>query len=1422
MASVTVKTGNYGCYIRIEYSFGTSGRSWWLDARMVFNTGNYNMGPWGSNGSTYLHTTTGSGGLPSTAAGTDYVIIGWTRITSGTYNDAGTAPTVGFGWSWGVNSSWANMSHPSGTVSVTGPAASDITPPTNVSINPVPSRTTINLNRTWQNATACRYNINDWGWIDEYTSYSNGVHVDGNTISNLTPNTSYKCQVAFNKNGGSYTYSNIKTVITTHNAPSIGTRSVSFIRASSALKSTYTATLTYSVTYDNTSYSSRKIEYGTSTSYGKSVENTKSISGLQPNTTYYYKITENDNGSNSTTSSTATGSFTTPGIAPTLSNFNIDLKRTEATFNYNVNYDTNASFKSLLIKYGKTSSYGNTSSNNNITGLEVNTLYYYSLTVTDNHDKAVTKTGSFTTIANPPVFTTESIDGVDIDNAILNFVAIPDTNVSIVKYTLYKIENDGTEVKVQEKSDGYFEILELNSETLYNYYCIVTDSANRTTKSSIMAFETPASTFVHYMDNNGVDKFVKLVGIGELKNYIRHCKLEVGGIAFVAGRSYTLACNNSTSTTSMRSNLISIEDNTTLSKSTACFLQSTLFSWKIYLFDENGNGLRTQAGLIGEATVLPFGNDAKYLAIEIESTDLEKILQSTKFYGCDNGDLIDILDNNKKRKKTITPTDLVKVSKFMRYIDVGASGNSVNKQHNIVELEVYDKDGVNRASGIIPTLVKGDTIVGEAFSTDGISTISTNNWTTATGLNTILRFDLGAVYEISHVKLYRYYADGRKYKKTFVYGRAGDKPEDKLNDGELCYKFHDYKRDGIYKETSNGKVWYVDKEPEDTTKPIINSFTANTKDWTNQGVVLTILAEDNEGVDNLIYSFDGGINWTRKNQITVFKNATYTAIVKDKKGNVSVTNPTIKITNIDLVAPSAPVIIMRYNDINGDVYNGDVWTNKNIYVDCKQGISYNLCQNIIEHGYINKETGLDVADINKVKEVNNMTLTGISNKLYIQKYNSESSEIDDGKVTIYFYKEDETYLGYKDVNLANPFIDVISGSHHCRIADTSNNMNNYYMVVESDTEVPFEIYYHVTDDLSGIKGWYYRINLESNTYISLPVNDVIDYSLATTIYIVTRDNAGNNSRYLAKDLKIDKEPPRDIRFTYVKGEHTLEITTTAIDDLSGIRGYQFSKDGGKTWSNEQESNMYTFTELNGVYDVMVRVIDKASNYADSEFQVIAVGDTSKYPSITGVDGNPTDWTNQNVTLSVNGNVGTHAESGATIVKYSFDNGKTWSTNKTATFENNRMVYIRIEDSAGYKSDTFVVEINKIDKVPPTLNLPITIAQIPVGTSINLWEGVTYNDNDSGINEAKKKTVPADSALLSLGEQTIEYTVEDNAGNKTTKIRTVMILGSVPADTLYPRDDLYPENLSLPNKDLAVYTHRELSQYKLSEIRGGSI
>lgn len=121
-----------------------------------------------------------------------------------------------------------------------------------------------------------------------------------NSIGGLTPNTNYYVQ-GYAGNGTYTSYTNIAGPYkTTGNAPSI-----------TSVTTTPTVTscsFTINVSYDtNDGFSSRTIQYGTTTSYGSSTTGT-SISGLSPSTTYYYKVTIN---SVQGRSGTYTGSFTT-------------------------------------------------------------------------------------------------------------------------------------------------------------------------------------------------------------------------------------------------------------------------------------------------------------------------------------------------------------------------------------------------------------------------------------------------------------------------------------------------------------------------------------------------------------------------------------------------------------------------------------------------------------------------------------------------------------------------------------------------------------------------------------------------------------------------------------------------------------------------------------------------------------------------------------------------------------------------------------------------------------------------------------------------------------------------------------------------------------------------------------------------------
>ena len=134
-------------------------------------------------------------------------------------------------------------------------------------------------------------------------------------FSGLTPNTTY--YVRANASNGSYRgYSGVISFKTAHNDPSVGSRSFQHSYINSAINSKINSVVTYSTTYDNASYSSHSMVYGTTTSYGSTAtsggtggSSKFTLSGLLPNTTYYYRIIETDNTNQSTT---ITGSFTTP------------------------------------------------------------------------------------------------------------------------------------------------------------------------------------------------------------------------------------------------------------------------------------------------------------------------------------------------------------------------------------------------------------------------------------------------------------------------------------------------------------------------------------------------------------------------------------------------------------------------------------------------------------------------------------------------------------------------------------------------------------------------------------------------------------------------------------------------------------------------------------------------------------------------------------------------------------------------------------------------------------------------------------------------------------------------------------------------------------------------------------------------------
>ena len=114
------------------------------------------------------------------------------------------------------------------------------------------------------------------------------------------------------------------------------------------------------------------------------------------------------------------------------------------------------------------------------------------------------------------------------------------------------------------------------------------------------------------------------------------------------------------------------------------------------------------------------------------------------------------------------------------------------------------------------------------------------------------------------------------------------------------------------------------------------------------------------------------------------------------------------------------------------------------------------------------------------------------------------------------------------------------------------------------------------------------------------------------------------------------------------------------------------------------------------------VLCKSNSYAEQyakENNIKYVIDDS-VPTIKSITGNPTQWTKDKVTLTVNAE---DSLSGLATEAYSFDNGQTWQKENAKTYtENIQGVIIKVRDAVGNVATSSVININKMDNQAPTI------------------------------------------------------------------------------------------------------------------------
>ena len=166
----------------------------------------------------------------------------------------------------------------------------------------------------------------------------------------------------------------------------------------------------------------------------------------------------------------------------------------------------------------------------------------------------------------------------------------------------------------------------------------------------------------------------------------------------------------------------------------------------------------------------------------------------------------------------------------------------------------------------------------------------------------------------------------------------------------------------------------------------------------------------------------------------------------------------------------------------------------------------------------------------------------------------------------------------------------------------------------------------------------------------------------------------------------------------------------------------------------------------------------------------------KAPILTSVIGNSTEWTNKNITLTINAE-----DVGVGLAKepYSFDGGKAWQAENTKTYTNNSSgIVIKVKDKLNniYTHDT--TDVVKIDKQAPQIGT--VTGNATKWTNKNVTLTIIAKDSVSGLAD---KPYSFDGGKTWQAENTKTYTsnsasivikVKDKAGNVNTYNQKIVI------------------------------------------------
>ena len=341
--------------------------------------------------------------------------------------------------------------------------------------------------------------------------------------------------------------------------------------------------------------------------------------------------------------------------------------------------------------------------------------------------------------------------------------------------------------------------------------------------------------------------------------------------------------------------------------------------------------------------------------------------------------------------------------------------------------------------------------------------------------------------------------------------------------------------------------------------------------------------------------------------------------------------------------------------------------------------------------------------------------------------------------------------------------DVEDFKLNLKATTTTNSIRVTVTPKNGEQDVIINEYYYQLDDGKVISS-----NKASHLYENLKAEE----NGKLKDYVIKVKACTKNGKCEESTITVKLKPINEIEYKFSPKDWSLEKTITfTYPEIKNVGGQSIGKneistDGGTTFKIYRES-----ITVNKDTTIVARITDGTNSLKSTAITLSQFDHTA--PTITNVTGNPDKWTNQNVTLTVNGakdkgDNNVEPGSGLADAAYSFDGGATWQASASKTYTSNTSgIVIKVRDKLGNIYTHSSIAITKIDKTAPTCGN--WIGQNTTWTKNNITVYAQCSDSGSGCKTSQSKGVLITGTTRT---KSVSDVIEDNAGNKTTCTGTV--------------------------------------------------